>query len=92
MSIVNNLFEKLSDSQRNSLFECVIKDEMLPNMLRHPDRTIVARGFWILMTRSKSAPNWASLDDILKILLVSGLTQEETSITQYVISKYITLV
>jgi hypothetical protein len=92
MSIVNNLFEKLSDTQRNSLFDCVIKDEMLPNKLRDPDANYAARGFWILMIRSKSESNWASLDDILKTLLINGLTEEETSITQYVISKYIVTV
>ena len=86
---INNLFETLSDSQRNSLFELIIKDEMLPIKLRDPDENYAARGFWILMIRSKSESNWASLEDILKTLLVNGLTQEEVSITQYVITKYI---
>jgi hypothetical protein len=86
---VNSLFEILSDSERNNLFQKIIKDEMLPYTLRDPDRTIVARGFWILMTRSKSHDKWASLDNILKTILLNGVTQEEVSITRYVITKYI---
>jgi hypothetical protein len=89
MSIINNLFDKLSDAQRISLFECVIKDEMLPIKLRDPDANYAARGFWILMTRSKSDLNWASLDNIIKSLLINDVSQDEVSITQYVISKYI---
>lgn len=88
--IVNNLFATLSDSQRNALLDKVIKDEMLPNKLRDPDANYGARGFWILMIRSKSEHNWAPLDSILKTLVINDVTQEEASITQYVISKYIT--
>jgi hypothetical protein len=88
--IVNTLFETLSDSQRSALLDKVIQDEMLPNKLRDPDANYAARGFWILMIRSKSEHNWASLDDIIKTLVLNDVTKEEASITQYVISKYIT--
>ena len=88
--IVDNLFEVLTDSERINLFEKVTKDEMLPEKLHDPDSSLAARGFWIFMTRSKSANNWASLDEIMRTLIINDITEDEVSITRYVISKYIT--
>lgn len=63
---------------------------MLPEKLRNPDMTFYARGFHILMTRSKSEHNWADLNNIINTLKFNDVTQEEANITLYVISKYIT--
>lgn len=69
---------------------------MLPVKLRDPDTTMVARGFWIFMTRSNSVHNWVPLDEIINTLTINNhtdskaLTTDEASITKYVISKYIT--
>ena len=88
--IVDNLFNNLTDSERNTLLEKATKDEMLPEKLQNPDSNHVARGFWIFMTRSKSADNWVPLDEIMRTLLINDITEDEVSITRYVISKYIT--
>ena len=88
--IVDNLFEVLTDSEREMLHNKVTKDEMLPEKLRDPDSSYAARGFWVFMTRSKSAHNWVPLDEIMRTLVINDINEDEVSITRYVISKYIT--
>ena len=88
--IVNKLFESLTDSQREELLEKVKADSMLPEKLRDPDTTFSARGFHILMTRSRFEHNWADLTSIINTLKINNITEEEANITLYIITKYIT--
>ncbi len=88
--VVNKLFDSLSDTQRKDLLEKVKVDSMLPEKLRDPDANFSARGFHILMTRSKLDHNWADLTSIINTLKINNVNEEEANITLYVISKYIT--
>lgn len=88
--MVDNLFEKLTDSERIILFEKIIKDEMLPEKLRYPDNTFATHIFQIFMTCNKSSHNWIPLNEIMRILINNNITEDESSVIRYVISKYIT--
>jgi len=88
--LVYTLFDSLNDIQRKQLLVKVTEDDMLPKKLRDPDSTYSARGFHILMERSKSAHNWANLENIIQTLKINDVTEEEANIALYVITKYIT--
>jgi hypothetical protein len=88
--LVYPLFDSLDDIQRKQLLAKVTEDDMLPKNLRDPDSTYSARGFHILMERSKSAHNWANLENIIQTLTINDVSEKEANIALYVISKYIT--
>jgi hypothetical protein len=88
--LIYPLFDLLTDYQRKKLLVKITEDDMLPKKLRDPDSTYSARGFHILMERSKSANNWVNLENIIQTLKINDVTEEEANIALYVIRNYIT--